>query len=60
MADLNAADVFGGDQIIEKLIEDLDAVFPHYLPTPTDSLALIQHKAGQRSVVEYLKTLIEN
>ena len=57
MAELNAAEVFGGDQIIEKLIEDLDTVFPHHLPTPTDSLASIQYKAGQRSVVEYLISL---
>lgn len=49
-----------GDQVIERLVADLDTVFPSYLPQPKDDIALIMYRAGQRSVVEHLKTLTEN
>ena len=52
--------LFSGDQAIDRLIKDLDTVFPHYLPSPDDSQALIMYRAGQRAVVEYLKTLTED
>ena len=60
MANLNADDVFGADPAVERLIADLDSRFPHYLPSPDDSNSLIMYRAGQRAVVEYLLTLIEN
>lgn len=52
--------LFGGDQIVERLVNDLDAVFPTVNPQPTEPVELIMYRAGQRSVVEYLQTLIEN
>ncbi len=60
MAELSSKDVFGGQDFLEKLLEDLEAVYPHYLPQPTDSTSKIMYKAGQRSVVEYLISLKEN
>jgi hypothetical protein len=39
------------------LVEQLDATFPPVNPAPTDDLATIMYRAGQRSVVEWI---IEN
>ena len=54
---LEPSDVFGGSKLVEKLSEQLEDVFPHYIPTPTDELSLIMYRAGQRSVVEYIKSI---
>tara|TARA_B100001093_G_scaffold407161_1_gene395753 strand:- start:3192 stop:3383 length:192 start_codon:yes stop_codon:yes gene_type:complete len=54
MADLSVKDVFGGQEFLTKLIEDLDAVYPQYLPQPDDTIEKIMYKSGQRSVIEYL------
>ena len=51
--------LFAGDQTLQRLVADLDTAFPNYLPAPDDSISLIMYRAGQRAVVEYLKTLIE-
>ena len=59
MADLNASDLFGGDVVLEKLIEDLESVFPPVNPQPTEPMELIMYRSGQRSVVEYLLQLID-
>ena len=52
--------LFGGDQVVERLIADLGSVFPPINPQPTESIETIMYRAGQRSVVEYLKSLTEN
>jgi len=54
MAELEVHEVFGGQEFIDKLIEELDAAFPQVNPTPNLSLATVMYKAGQRSVVEYV------
>ena len=60
MADqLNTQDVFGGQDFLEKILEDLDSVFPQKLPEPNEPLSKIMYESGQRSVVEYIKTLRE-
>jgi hypothetical protein len=57
MANLNTEDVFGGQDFLEKILEELDSAFPQPLPVPNESLSKIMFESGQRSVVEYLKTL---
>jgi hypothetical protein len=57
---LEARDVFEGLGNIERLIEDLDAYFPPVNPQPTDTLPQIMYKAGQRSVVDYVKSLLKD
>ena len=57
---LEPSDVFGNTKFVEKLSQHLDEVFPHYIPNPTDDLALIMHRAGQRSVVEYILSLYQD
>tara|TARA_E500000305_G_scaffold46033_1_gene35797 strand:- start:55 stop:252 length:198 start_codon:yes stop_codon:yes gene_type:complete len=60
MAELNTQDVFGGQDFLEKLLEELDTVFPQTLPQPNDSLSSIMFYSGQRSVVEYLIQIKDN
>jgi hypothetical protein len=61
MADaLSPSDVFAGDAPITKLLDKLDGAFPLYNPNPDDSLAKIMFLAGQRSVVEFIKSTIED
>ena len=55
MAELQQFDVFGKSSSLEALIEELEAMYPHYLPTPKDDQSVIMYRAGQRSVVEYIK-----
>lgn len=38
----------------DSLIDILDGVYPLYNPKPTDSIEMIQRKAGQRDVVDWL------
>lgn len=60
MADLSPNEVFGTDSAIEKLVEKLDQTFPLYNPSPEDELSKIMYLAGQRSVVEFIQSLIED
>jgi hypothetical protein len=55
MADFQEFDVFSKSTTLDALIEELEAMYPHYLPTPKDDQSVIMYRAGQRSVVEYIK-----
>jgi len=41
------------------LLNEANEIFPPVNPSPTDDLALIMYRAGQRSVVEWLQTQME-
>tara|TARA_B100001063_G_C16487055_1_gene415524 strand:- start:68 stop:253 length:186 start_codon:yes stop_codon:yes gene_type:complete len=56
---LSAEDVFGGDTFLTRLTEELDAMYPPLNPNPTDDMSVIMYRAGQRSVVEYIKAKSE-
>ena len=60
MAELNAKDVFGGDTFLDRLCEELQDYYPPINPSPKDDDRLIMFRAGQRSVVEYIKAKSEN
>lgn len=60
MADLTASDVFGNGPTLERLAEELDAMYPPFNPSPKDEYHAIMFRAGQRSVVEYIKAKQEN
>ena len=55
MADFHQFDVFGKSSSLDALVEELEAMYPHYLPTPKDDQNVIMYRAGQRAVVEYIK-----
>jgi len=44
---------------LEKLIEDLDNQFPPHTIHPKENITAIMYKAGQASVVAYVKQLLE-
>jgi len=60
MADLTESDVFGSEPALERLEKELDAMYPPVNPTPKDDDRLIMFRAGQRSVVEYIKAKNKN
>ena len=44
---------------LQAILTSLEETFPPVNPTPTDSLALVMYRAGQRSVVEYIQSQTE-
>lgn len=46
--------------ISPELIRFLEATYPDRLPDPTESLDSIRHRAGQVSVIRFLKSLHED
>lgn len=48
-----------GDGPVKRLAQDLDELYPHYDPKPDDDIALIMYRAGQRSVVNHIQSLID-
>tara|TARA_S200002703_G_scaffold136198_1_gene125408 strand:- start:3277 stop:3414 length:138 start_codon:yes stop_codon:yes gene_type:complete len=44
---------------LDELIKDLDELFGMQPVSPTDSLEVIMYRAGQASVVEYIKQLTD-
>ena len=37
-----------------SILNEMDEIFPPFLPTPHDSIETIMYKSGQRYVVEWL------
>ena len=44
---------------LEKLVEDLETKFPNEPIHPKEQLPSIMYRAGQASVVQYVKQIIE-
>jgi hypothetical protein len=44
---------------VEALVTDLEQNFQHFNATPTDTIETIMFRSGQRSVVNYIKQLLE-
>ena len=42
------------------VVVELEELFPPVNPGPGDTISTIMYRAGQRSVIEYLKTKLEN
>lgn len=60
MANLTEQDVFGTGTPLDRLVEELEAMYPLQNPSPKDEDRLIMYRAGQRSVVEYIKAKQNN
>ena len=60
MDNLSREEIFGTDEFLPKLVEELDAVFPQVSPSPADDYATIMYRSGQRRVVEYLISKLED
>ena len=57
---LEVSDVFQSDSTLEKLLETLEDYYPPITPHPDNPLSLIMYRSGQRSVVEFIKSIIED
>ena len=57
---LETTDVFQGESAIKKIVDRLTEVYPPLNPGPGDTMEQIMYRAGQRQVVEYLQTLLED
>ena len=56
MADLHLSD----ERPFDKLITELEEIYPAPTFGPTDSIEKIMYVSGQRSVIEYLKAKLED
>jgi len=45
---------------LEKLVEDVESKFPDDPIHPKENIESIMYKAGQRSVVRYIKSYLED
>jgi len=45
---------------VERLLEELEDLYPPINPTPDTSLNQIMYRSGQASVVEWIRTRITN
>ena len=44
---------------LSSIISELDETFPPINPSPEDTISKIMYRAGQRSVVEWIKSQLE-
>ena len=51
----NLTEIFGGGINLQKLVDELEEMYPAITHTPKDQLTEIMYRSGQRSVVEYIK-----
>lgn len=53
----NLLEVFGMEA--RAVMTEMESTFPPVTPTPDDNIEKIMYRSGQRSVVEWLKTRLE-
>jgi hypothetical protein len=58
--ELTPKDVFEGDSAIQRIVDELDGMYPQFTPSPKDDLTRIMYRSGQRSVIEYLIAKLNN
>jgi len=44
---------------VEQLLAELEDVFPPVTPTPDSTIAQIMYRSGQRSVVEWIQSKLD-
>jgi hypothetical protein len=59
MANLTEQDVFGTEPALERLGKELEDLYPLVTPSPNDSIEQIMYRSGQRSVVDYILSKME-
>ena len=55
---LSTLELFGMEA--KAVLQQLEETFPPVNPGPGDSISTIMYRSGQRSVIEFLKTKLEN
>lgn len=57
--DKEITEIFGGGTSLHKIVEELEDLYPAITHSPKDQLTEIMYRSGQRSVVEYIKSKLE-
>ena len=52
--------ILPGNKNLQALVDELEEMFPPINPTPRDDDRAIMYRAGQRSVVEYILSKIND
>jgi hypothetical protein len=52
--------ILPGNKNLQALVDELEEMYPPINPTPTDENRTIMYRAGQRSVVEYILSKMNN
>nr|BAR25490.1 hypothetical protein [uncultured Mediterranean phage uvMED]BAR25540.1 hypothetical protein [uncultured Mediterranean phage uvMED] len=53
--DKEITEIFGGGMNLQKLVDELEDLYPAITHSPKDQLSEIMYRSGQRSVVEFIK-----
>ena len=53
----NMLEVFGME--VRAVMSEMESTFPPVTPSPDDTIEKIMYRSGQRSVVEWLKTKLD-
>ena len=48
-----------GPRVDDKILQEMEDNFPPHNPHPKEQIASIMYRAGQTSVVDYVKTLLD-
>ena len=52
--------ILPGNKNLSALVDELDELYPLFTPSPKDEDRLIMYRAGQRSVVDYILSKMNN
>ena len=45
---------------LESILSELEDIYPQVTPSPEDSLETIMYRSGQASVIEYIKSIMDD
>jgi len=48
-----------GPQLNDRILLELEEIFPPINPQPSDDLSTVMYRSGQRSVVEWIRTRLK-
>jgi len=48
-----------GPQVNDRILLELEEIFPPINPQPTDDLSTVMYRSGQRAVVEWIRTRLK-
>ena len=52
--------ILPGNKNLSALVDELDELYPLFTPSPRDDDRTIMYRAGQRSVVDYILSKMNN
>ena len=55
----NMLEAIVGPQLNDKILLELEEIFPPTNPQPTEDLSTVMYRSGQRSVVEWIRTRLK-